>query len=156
MLMENLEKTKKSKRKTPPLTISGYTDSEMEQLYSQAKSKVGEKPPTENLNEPKMDFKVADRAVQHSGTGKTVKIDPSRDSLLTDFGRETLEDRYLMKGESFQELFARVASYYGDDDEHSQRLYDYISQLWFMPATPILSNGGNKSCLLYTSPSPRD
>ena len=58
-----------------------------------------------------------------------------------------------MKGESFQELFARVASYYGDDDEHSQRLYDYISQLWFMPATPILSNGGNKrglpiSCFL--------
>jgi|TARA_B100000085_G_C18545891_1_gene513860 ribonucleoside-diphosphate reductase alpha chain len=100
-----------------------------------------------------MDFKVADRSVQHSGTGKTVKIDPSRDSLLTDFGRETLEDRYLMKGESFQELFARVASYYGDDDEHSQRLYDYISQLWFMPATPILSNGGNKrglpiSCFL--------
>ena len=44
MLMENLEKTKKSKRKTPPLTISGYTDSEMEQLYSQAKSKVVEKP----------------------------------------------------------------------------------------------------------------
>ncbi len=31
MLMENLEKTKKSKRKTPPLTISGYTDSEMEE-----------------------------------------------------------------------------------------------------------------------------
>jgi len=153
MLMENLEKNTKSKRKTPPLTISGYTDSEMEQLYTQAKSKIGEKPPTENLNEPKMDFKVADRSVQHSGTGKTVKIDPSRDSLLTDFGRETLEDRYLMKGESFQELFARVASYYGDDDEHSQRLYDYISQLWFMPATPILSNGGNKrglpiSCFL--------
>ena len=108
MLMENLEKTTKSKRKTPPLTISGYTDSEMEQLYTQAKSKIGEKPPTENLNEPKMDFKVADRAVQHSGTGKTVKIDPSRDSLLTDFGRETLEDRYLMKGESFQELFAEL------------------------------------------------
>ena len=106
MLMENLEKNTKSKRKTPPLTISGYTDSEMEQLYTQAKSKIGEKPPTENLNEPKMDFKVADRSVQHSGTGKTVKIDPSRDSLLTDFGRETLEDRYLMKGESFQELFA--------------------------------------------------
>ena len=45
MLMENIEKDKNSKRKTPPLTISGYTDSEMEQLYSQAKSKVGEKPP---------------------------------------------------------------------------------------------------------------
>ena len=42
MLMENLEKNTKSKRKTPPLTISGYTDSEMEQLYTQAKSKIGE------------------------------------------------------------------------------------------------------------------
>ena len=85
----------------------------MEELYSQAKSKLGEKPPIENLNEPKMDFKVVDRAVQHSESGKTVKIDPSRDSLLTDFGRETLEDRYLMKGESFQDLFARVDVYAG-------------------------------------------
>ena len=65
MLMENLEKNTKSKRKTPPLTISGYTDSEMEQLYTQAKSKIGEKPPTENLNEPKMDFKVADLSLIH-------------------------------------------------------------------------------------------
>ena len=32
--------------------------------------------------------------------------------------------------------------YYGDDSAHAQRLYDYISNLWFMPATPILSNGG--------------
>ena len=47
-----------------------------------------------------------------------------------------------MPGESFQDLFARVASYYGDNQEHSQRLYDYISQLWFMPSTPVLSNGG--------------
>ncbi|WP_417316650.1 ribonucleoside-diphosphate reductase subunit alpha [Emcibacter sp.] len=82
-----------------------------------------------------------------------VEIDPSRDALLTDFGKATLTDRYLMPGESFQDLFARVASYYGDDREHSQRLYDYISQLWFMPATPVLSNGGTKrglpiSCFL--------
>jgi ribonucleotide reductase alpha subunit len=27
---------------------------------------------------------------------------------------------------------------------HAQRLYDYMSRLWFMPATPILSNGGTK------------
>ena len=25
---------------------------------------------------------------------------------------------------------------------HAQRIYDYISKLWFMPATPVLSNGG--------------
>ena len=65
-----------------------------------------------------------------------------RDALLTDFGKETLEDRYLLPGESYQDLFARVASAYADDQDHAQRLYDYISKLWFMPATPVLSNGG--------------
>jgi ribonucleoside-diphosphate reductase alpha chain len=71
-----------------------------------------------------------------------VYVDRSRDSLLTDFGRATLDDRYLLPGESYQDLFARVASYYGDNAGHAQRLYDYISKLWFMPATPVLSNGG--------------
>ncbi len=71
-----------------------------------------------------------------------VTVDRSRDSLLTDFGKETLEDRYLLPGESYQDLFARVADAYADDQDHAQRLYDYISKLWFMPATPVLSNGG--------------
>jgi ribonucleoside-diphosphate reductase alpha chain len=71
-----------------------------------------------------------------------VKTDPARDSLLTDFGRETLKDRYLLPGEGPQDLFARVAAAYADDAAHAQRLYDAISQLWFMPATPVLSNGG--------------
>jgi ribonucleoside-diphosphate reductase alpha chain len=71
-----------------------------------------------------------------------VTVDRSRDALLTDFGRETLKDRYLLPGESYQDLFARVASAYADDAAHAQRLYDYISKLWFMPSTPVLSNGG--------------
>ncbi|MEY4271102.1 MAG: hypothetical protein RLZZ58_2318 [Pseudomonadota bacterium] len=71
-----------------------------------------------------------------------VVTDASRDALLTDFGKDTLVDRYLLPGESYQDLFARVASAYADDAEHAQRLYDYISRLWFMPATPVLSNGG--------------
>ena len=83
--------------------------------------------------------------------------DKSRDALLTDFGKETLEDRYLLPGESYQDLFARVASAYADDQEHAQRLYDYISRLWFMPATPVLSNGGTGrglpiSCYLNSVP----
>ncbi|MCC3861923.1 ribonucleoside-diphosphate reductase subunit alpha [Pseudemcibacter aquimaris] len=82
-----------------------------------------------------------------------VKTDDRRDDLLTDFGKATLTDRYLMPGEDYQDMFARVASYYGDNEAHSQRLYDYISKLWFMPATPVLSNGGTKrglpiSCFL--------
>ena len=143
MLMNRPEKIEQNKKKkTPTPVISGYTKEEMEEIYSFAQSKIGEKPPAELSEQPRIDFKINDRAVQHKGKGFRVKIDPSRDSLLTDFGRETLEDRYLMPGESFQDLFARVASYYGDNQEHSQRLYDYISQLWFMPSTPVLSNGG--------------
>src|SRR4028118_1454230 len=80
-------------------------------------------------------------AVQLEGHGQ-VQVDRSRDALLTDFGKATLDDRYLLPGESYQDLFARVASAFGDDAAHSQRLYDYISRLWFMPATPVLSNGG--------------
>src|SRR5919112_1030391 len=71
-----------------------------------------------------------------------VKTDESRDALLTEFGKDTLRDRYLLPGETNQDLFARVASAYADDQAHAQRIYDYISKLWFMPATPVLSNGG--------------
>ena len=72
---------------------------------------------------------------------------------LTDFGKATLKDRYLGHNESYQDLFARVASSYADDNLHAQRIYNYISNLWFMPATPVLSNGGTKrglpiSCFL--------
>src|ERR1700735_1727800 len=82
-----------------------------------------------------------------------LKLDRSRDILLTAFGKATLTDRYLMPGESFQDMFARVSCAYADDVGHAQRLYDAMSQLWFMPATPILSNGGTKrglpiSCFL--------
>ncbi len=84
---------------------------------------------------------LLDDAVQMPGRFQ-VKVDRSRDALLTDFGRATLDDRYLLPGESYQDLFARVASYYGDNQAHAQRLYDYISKMWFMPATPVLSNGG--------------
>jgi ribonucleoside-diphosphate reductase alpha chain len=80
-------------------------------------------------------------------------IDRTRDSLLTDFGLKTLQNQYFLEGETTQELFARVATAFGDDAAHSQRLYDYMSRLWFMPATPILANGGNNrglpiSCFL--------
>ncbi|MFC3579396.1 ribonucleoside-diphosphate reductase subunit alpha [Sphingomonas hylomeconis] len=86
-----------------------------------------------------------------------VEVDHSRDALLTDFGKETLNDRYLLPGERYQDLFVRVASAYADDAAHAQRLYDAISQLWFMPATPILSNGGTGrglpiSCFLNSVP----
>jgi ribonucleoside-diphosphate reductase alpha chain len=92
-----------------------------------------------------------------SGREKILKIDYDRDGLLTAFGKATLEDRYLLEGEEPQDLFARVASAYGSGEDHAQRLYDYMSRLWFMPATPILSNGGTSrglpiSCYLNHVP----
>ena len=48
---------------------------------------------------------------------RKVEVDRSRDALLTDFGKTTLEDRYLLAGESYQDMFARVASAYADDQD---------------------------------------
>ena len=103
-------------------------------------------------NEGNMDSSRTDDqadAQPKAASSKTVDVrrfdvvtDASRDVLLTEFGKETLQDRYLLPGESYQDLFARVAAAYADDQAHAQRLYDYISRLWFMPATPVLSNGG--------------
>jgi len=73
---------------------------------------------------------------------RSLDLDRSRDDLLTDFGKKTLEDRYLLAGESYQDMFARVATAFADDHDHAQRVYDYMSKLWFMPSTPVLSNGG--------------
>jgi len=72
----------------------------------------------------------------------SLELDRARDNLLTDFGKKTLEDRYLLTGESYQDMFARVATAFSDDADHAQRVYDYMSKLWFMPSTPVLSNGG--------------
>ncbi len=85
--------------------------------------------------------------------GIRIKINSDRDELLTTFGKATLTDRYLLPGESYQDLFARVAMHFSENSALAQRIYDYISQHWFMPSTPVLSNGGAKrglpiSCFL--------
>ncbi|MDI9314542.1 MAG: ribonucleoside-diphosphate reductase subunit alpha, partial [Hydrotalea sp.] len=105
------------------------------------------------LDELAMGEDVIDGNVRQNDKGRRIVINHDRNSLLTDFGKETLKDRYLVGNETFQDLFARVSLYYSDDSAHAQRLYDYMSQLWFMPATPILSNGGTErglpiSCFL--------
>lgn len=90
-----------------------------------------------------------------------MKIDYRRDRYLSEFGIKTLQDRYMVPGEkSPQEAFARAALAFADDDAHAQRLYNYASQLWFMFATPVLSNGGTDrglpiSCFLNYVPDSR-
>ena len=72
-----------------------------------------------------------------------MQVDYKRDNYLSEFSHKTLQDRYLVDGESSpQEAFARAAKAFADNDGHAQRLYDYASKLWFMFSTPILSNGG--------------
>jgi ribonucleoside-diphosphate reductase alpha chain len=92
--------------------------------------------------------------IAQTEAGKSVRIDRTRDRFLTRFGIETLEDRYMQpEDDSPQDLFARISMHYGDDTAHAQRIYDYISNMWFMPSTPVLSNGGTNrglpiSCFL--------
>lgn len=110
---------------------SGANGAQMENMQTEKPISQGFQKTVQRSSEP-TPLKVVER----------VKIDRSRDELLTDFGKTTLVDRYLLPEESYQDMFARVSEAYGDDAEHAQRLYDYMSKLWFMPATPVLSNGG--------------
>jgi ribonucleoside-diphosphate reductase alpha chain len=83
---------------------------------------------------------------------------------MTYFGLENLRDRYFLRDENEnivenpQTFFARVATGMARNDlAHAQRLYDALSQLWFVAATPTLMNiGTNKglpiSCFLNTVP----
>lgn len=82
-----------------------------------------------------------------------ITINHEKDSKLTDFGKAVLSDRYLIENESYQDLFMRISLYYSDNSEHAERIYYYMSNLWFMSSTPILSNGGTErglpiSCFL--------
>lgn len=82
--------------------------------------------------------------------------------MLTDFGIATLADRYYWKTETTpDDLFKRVANAYGSDPGHAGRILSYLRKLWFMPATPILSNGGTDrglpiSCFLNVVPDSMD
>ena len=89
-------------------------------------------------------------------------MDYSKDTLLTEAGLKILKDRYLTDEEkSPQEAFMRVSKAFSDDDEMANRIYSYVSNLWFMFATPILTNGGTKkgmpiSCFLNYVPDSRE
>jgi len=71
-----------------------------------------------------------------------VKIDLSRDSLLSPQGLSLMKDYYMLPWEeSPQEAYARAAeAYCYGDYELAQRIYDYASLNWFMFASPVLSN----------------
>jgi ribonucleoside-diphosphate reductase alpha chain len=90
---------------------------------------------------------------------RMVEIDYSRDALLDDYAIDIIKERYLLPNEtSPQEGFARAAQTYCDGDyDLAQRIYDYVSNLWFMFASPVLANAGTErglpiSCFLNYVP----
>ena len=78
-----------------------------------------------------------------------IQIDPGRDSLLTDYAVGMLKDFYMRGNEkSPQEAFGRASeawsTFKGElDVELAGRLYNYVSNKWFMFASPVLSNAPN-------------
>ena len=78
-----------------------------------------------------------------------IKIDKKKDKLLEDYAVGMLQDFYLNEHEkSPQEAFARASlawSKYKDelDPDLAERLYSYVSNKWFMFASPVLSNAPN-------------
>lgn len=76
----------------------------------------------------------------------TLKIEivttPERDKLLSEHAYKLLKDFYMIEGEnSPQEAYARAsAAWCGGDKRLAQRIYDAVSQNWFVFASPLLSN----------------
>ncbi|HAE02407.1 MAG TPA: hypothetical protein DCG04_13350, partial [Rhodospirillaceae bacterium] len=51
------------------------------------------------------DLGIQMRDLKQNERGIQVHVDRSRDALLTEFGKATLKDRYLMQDESYQDMF---------------------------------------------------
>ena len=71
-----------------------------------------------------------------------IKIDLKKDLKITEQAKELLDNFYLKEGEtSPQQAYARASvAYCAGDLELAQRLYDAVSNGWFMFSSPILSN----------------
>ena len=71
-----------------------------------------------------------------------ISIDTDKDKLLSTQAEKLLKEYYCTDGEdSPQMAFARAArAYCYDDMKLAQRIYNYVSNKWFMFASPVLSN----------------
>ena len=71
-----------------------------------------------------------------------ISIETDKDKLLSKQAAKLLKDYYCVDGEdSPQMAFARAAkAYCYSDTKLAQRIYNYVSNKWFMFASPVLSN----------------
>jgi ribonucleoside-diphosphate reductase alpha chain len=78
-----------------------------------------------------------------------IKVDYTKDSLLDDSSIEMLMSFYAQPGDkSPQDIYARACTAWSKfkgytDEKLAQRLYSYVSNKWFMFASPVLSNAPN-------------
>ena len=72
---------------------------------------------------------------------------------ITDNGRQLMEKKYCLPGETIEERLYAACTFNSLDKHHAERLATYISKGWFMFSTPLLANSGTKrgqgiSCFL--------
>ena len=84
-----------------------------------------------------------------------IEIDLQRDENFDESSHiQFKRGNYLLPTENhIQEGLARASIAYASNPEHAQRIYDYVSEGWFMFASPVLSSAANKrgcpiSCFL--------
>lgn len=71
--------------------------------------------------------------------------------------QDALQDRYLLPGESPDGMLRRVCDAYAANTAHHRRLLTSLRRRWWLPATPVLANGGTTrglpiSCFLSHVP----
>lgn len=62
---------------------------------------------------------------------------------MTVFAEELLKKHYCREGETIEQAFIRACNCFGTNQEHSNRLQEYLKKEWFMFSSPILSNAIN-------------
>jgi ribonucleoside-diphosphate reductase alpha chain len=64
---------------------------------------------------------------------------------LSELGLNILKNKYCSKDDgetTIEQCFSRVALAFADDYAMAQKIYKYMGDLFFIPATPIMANGG--------------
>ena len=71
-----------------------------------------------------------------------ISIEKNKDNKISEQAKKLLKDYYQLADEvSPQQAYARAAvAYCYEDYELAQRIYNYVSDGWFMFASPVLSN----------------
>jgi len=80
-------------------------------------------------------------------------VEVAREMKLSETAKKILERKYLLDGETFNDLCARVSSYIARAEEDraywTGKFYQLINEGWFMPGGRILANAGTKNGNLF-------